>query len=215
LLLTPNSWGVRPLREFNGCHEPDSGRFCSDGVTRVGITTFRPGRSTRRTFAEMRRLERRLSELPGVTHLQVKPAVGAWNGGWEPAFAIAYVGNGAARRLLGKFREWHQQDAVLLMKSCRGPNCDASAEFTFDTPVGRQSMEAVSELLAAEGFGGWTWTKKRGQTHLRTVSVPKWGGERQSHIARARQLSEKLQAVMPHRLRVRPVKTEVIDGDDT
>ena len=225
--LTPNSWGTHTLREFNPCHEPGGtakgGQFCGKdrAVTRVGITTARtPGdpthfRPNRHVADEMRGLEASLKHLKGVRGVSVKPAVGQWAGGSEFSWAVSYIGNGEARKMLARLGKAWNQDAVLILRHPKpGETPDAATEISFDQPVGGAARTAVANLLDAAGFGGWTWYKRNGRTTLRVVSVPQWGGSPESH---RQGLQHVLKALADggrgHRVRTLKVKTEVYSRD--
>jgi len=180
--LIPDSYGV--LREFNQCHSPEDGKFCSgSGATRVGITSYRAGATNRATFDAMRAFEAKLTAIPGVRQVAVQPAQGAYHGGWEPSWSVQYRGNGEARRLLAATGQAHQQDAVLVMQGCRGNlGCNSiGTEFVFDKPVSLARREGLAKLFGAHGLGGWTWYKSGGKTTLRMVAVPHWGGTVAGH----------------------------------
>ena len=116
-----------PLYEYNHCHNPDGaggGQFCST-VTRVGITSARPAgapdaRTSRTVYRDMHAVADQLRALPGVRRVSATPGVGAWQGGRESSWIVAYQGNGEARRLLARVGAQFNQDAVLLMHGCRG-----------------------------------------------------------------------------------------------
>lgn len=218
---TPDSWGSR-VREFNSCHQPAGssvgGQFC--GTTRVGITTARaPGDPLHRpniTVAEqMRNLEGNLKRLPGVRGVEVKPALGQWDGGAEFSFAVSYIGNGQARKLLAEVGKAWNQDAVLVLRTPkRGETADPAFEFLFDRAVEMDERRDLAPLMAKMGFGGWTWYKRNGKTVLRLACVPQWGGEAQKH----RMASMKLGSVFSragHAFRVRElkVKAEVMERE--
>lgn len=221
--LVPNSFGAR-LREFNSCHEPagkaTGGRFCSGEsreVTRVGITTARTKddathyRSNKSVAHEMRGLEGTLRRLPGVRAVSVKPALGQWAGGSEFSFAVSYIGNGEARKLLAQTGKAWNQDAVLILRRPKaGETPDGASEIMFDRPVGMAARTALADYMGSIGLGGWTWYKRNGQTTLRIVSVPQWGGSPEAHRTALDTLTGKLRSqglgVRERKLRV---KTEI------
>lgn len=207
------------LREYNTCHNPDDGRFCSTpgarSTTRVGITSSRSGKTPREVFRQMREFEGRLKALPGVTDISVRPGVGQWDGGWEPSWVVSYTGNGAARRLMAEVGKAYDQDAVLLMKPCRGPDCDSLADLTFARPVNKATMDALGPVMTEAGLGGWTWAREGGKTVLRTAAVPQWGTPRDAHLAAVRRLRGLLASRgFLTRQRLTSIKTEAIGRED-
>lgn len=233
-MLTPNSWGsTRRLREFNGCHEPGGtakgGQFCGKdrAVTRVGVTTARMAgdpqhRPNRHVAEEMRGLEVSLKHLPGVRAVSVKPALGQWAGGSEFSWAVSYIGNGEARKMLARLGKNWNQDAILILRRPKaGETPDAASELSFDRPIGLPARTALAEYMGSLGLGGWTWYKRNGRTTLRIVSVPQWGGTPEAHATALSTLMGKLKAQgLTHRERRLKVKTEVYsreggDGQQT
>lgn len=207
------------VQEFNHCHSPADGKFCSDGAGgvghRVGITSARPGQ-TGGVYAHMNEFTHDLRRVPGVSDVSVKPGIGAWGGGSEPSWIVSYVGNGAARKLLAKTAVRYDQDAVLLMGRCKGKRgCDPAVDLRFEKRVTEGQMTGINSLLGSAGFGGWTWGKVGGKTVLRVVSVPVWGGKADRHLKTMAQVAGELSAHgHPHSYRVRWVKTEVLDRDN-
>jgi hypothetical protein len=199
-----------PLHEFNACHEPagqpTGGQFCADTV-KVGITSARPKgdpdyRANKQVFADMRAFESRLKALPGVRAVSVKPGLGAWEGGNEATWAVSYRGNGEATKLLAETGKRYQQDAVLLLKGCTGPGCDAAVELVFDRGVSANVRDAIHDVLTSERspdgglvIGGWTWLKRNGRPVLRMVSVPDYGGDAARHTAATARISQTLQGL--------------------
>lgn len=208
------------LREFNRNHEPAGspagGRFAhKTSTTSVGITSARPGREARAVFENMRTFEGELKKVHGISHVSVKPGLGAWEGGSEPTWVVSYRGNGAARRLLARTAKTYDQDGVLLLKPCHGQSCDPSVELTFEQAVAGPVRAAVHATLAKHGMGGWTWFKQRGKTVLRMVSVPAWGSNRASHLMATRAISKRLsEAGLRHTMRVKPVRAEALGRDN-
>jgi|OpeIllAssembly_1097287.scaffolds.fasta_scaffold00231_7 hypothetical protein len=220
--LTPDSWGSRRLKEFNQCHEPGGrptgGRFCSREVTRVGITTARtPGdplhRPNRTVAEQMRTLEGNLKRLPGVRGVEVKPALGQWDGGSEFSFAVSYIGNGQARRMLAELGRAWNQDAVLLLRAPKkGETPDAAFEFIFERAVEMDERRGLAGVMGKMGFGGWTWYKRNGKTVLRLVSVPQWGGDNEKHRRASMRLGGVLsRAGHGYRVRELKIKAEVME----
>lgn len=212
--------GGRPLaifREFNTCHNPPGpggGRFCStkgEAPTAVGITSARPGKAPGDVSRQRREFTAALSALPGVSHVRVQPGIGQWDGGWEPSWVVSYYGNGAARRLLAQTAKAYDQDAVLVLKPCRGRDCDPVVDLTTTAKVSKRAMDALAPVLTAAGLGGWTWFRRDGVTHLRMASVPAWGGETQAHLNATRRVRRLLRAAgIRTKMRVRTVKAEAI-----
>lgn len=208
--------------EFNQCHEPAGspvgGRFAQRGRcgdTTVGITSARPEKGGRAVFDDMRGFEASLKAVKGVTNVKVSPGLGAWEGGSEPTWVVSYRGNGEARRLLARTGKQFNQDGVLLMKPCRGRGCDPAVELHFDRGVGGAARDAVHGILKTHGMGGWTWYKSGGQTVLRMVSVPAWGGDRAAHLAASRDISASLaRAGLTHKARLRGVRAEVLTREN-
>lgn len=211
--VVPSSFGV--LREFNRCHTPAGsgrgGQFCGD-TTMVGITSARPGRSNAEVFRTMREFEARL-KATGVANVRVQPGVGAWEGGAEGSWVVSYRGNGAATRLIAQTAKAFTQDAVLMMKGCRGRKCDPAVEMRFDRAVTPTQRLAVQQTLVAHGLGGWTWFKSGGKTVLRMVAVPAWGGSRRKHLIATRKISAVLSRKgFGHRTAVKGVTATVLDA---
>lgn len=219
--LTPDSWGSE-LREFNACHDPQSGRFTfkgqgdCEGGTGVGITSARPGKAPRQVFNQMRDFEGRLRGISSVTNVRVAPGLGAWEGGSEPTWVVSYRGNGEARKLLAETGAKYDQDAVLIMKrNCSGPACDPAVDFSFEGGVSLSAREAIHKILGSVGLGGWTWAKVGGKTTLRMVSVPDWGGDTVKHLEAVKAASEAIaKAGWRHRSKTRWVKTEVLTREN-
>jgi hypothetical protein len=215
-----NSEDASPLHEFNACHEPAGsgagGQFCS-GDIRVGMTSARggwTGRPPKQVFTEMRAFERELKGLKGVTHVEVKPGVGGWEGGSEPSWVVRYRGNGAAKRLVIKTAKQFDQDGILMLHPCRGEDCDPAVDLRFDRPIGKTARGMVESILVVEGMGGWTWLKSGGRSVLRMVSVPAWGGEAKKHLTASRRIMRHLrQAGLGVRPRLRKVRAEGIGRD--
>lgn len=217
------------VAESNPCHvpagRPDGGQFCSTSGSpsrqpiRVGITAARPpgdaAYKTNRQIAEqMRVLEANLRRLPGVRSVSVKPAIGQWAGGSEFSFAVSYIGNGEAIRLLARAGKAWNQDAVLVLRRPKaGETPDAAVELFFDK-AGSEIRKQVSQQLGDLGFAGWTWFKHRGKTVLRLVSVPQWGGDNALHRKRVVRLGNWLaQARIGYRLRELRVKADVMERE--
>jgi hypothetical protein len=230
--LTPNSWGS-PVREFNRNHEPagspKGGQFArattprtglSRDVVRVGVTSARtpgdPLHQTNRTVGiEMRALEKGLKHLKGVRGVSVKPALGQWDGGSEFSWAVSYIGNGEARKMLARLGKHWNQDAVLILRHPRaGETADAATELSFDKPVGLPARNALAGYMGSLGLGGWTWYKRNGRTTLRIVSVPQWGGSNETHRTALSTLTQKLRSQgLDHRERQLRVKAEIYARD--
>lgn len=220
--LIVNARVIREARfhEFNSCHSPDDGKFCSGtnaATTRVGMTSARQGwtgRPARQVFTEMRAFERELRGIKGVTHVSVAPGVGGWDGGSEPSWVVSYRGNGEAKRLVLKTAKQFDQDGVLMLYPCRGANCDPAVDLRFDTPLGKSTRAIIESVLVGEGLGGWTWMKSKGHAVLRMVSVPAWGGDAQKHLASTRRVMRHLRkAGLGVKSRIRAVRAEGIGRD--
>jgi hypothetical protein len=213
---------IVPIHEYNHCHDPQTGQFCSD-TTRVGITSARgpnelgqrklDQRSNATVFQQMRQFEAQLRALPGVSRVTVQPGLGAWGTGAEPTWIVGYRGNGAARRLLAQTGKAYNQDAVLLLKGCRGPACSPVAEIRFDTPLSQARRQALDGVLAGEGFGGWTWGKRNGRMFLRVAHVPPWSDKTpEEHVAAMQRVATGLSAQrVGHQLQVRKAQVEILD----
>lgn len=227
-----------PLYEYNHCHSPEDGKFCSTGgvkatrgimrqTTRVGITSQRPEgapghKSNRDVFQkDMEGFRQQLSALPGVSGVSVKPGVGAWQGGSEPTWVVAYRGNGEATKLLAKTGKQFEQDAVLVMRGCRGKDCSPAVELVFEKGISGTVRDAIHGVLGsykrADGsqiIGGWTWLKRNGKTVLRMVAVPQLGGEATEHVNTTREISTQLAALgLTHGYRQKPVRIEVMERE--
>ena len=217
--VTPNSHGT--IQEFNACHTKHSGEFCSgSALTRVGITSQRPvgaegHKSNRQVFHQMREFEGTLKALPGVTNVRVQPGLGSWEGGSEASWVVSYRGNGAATKLLARTAQTFDQDAVLMMKGCRGRRCDPAVDLRFDRAVTIPQRNAIQQILVANGMGGWSWLKSEGKTVLRMVSVPAWGGNSRKHIRGTRNISAGLSKLgLTHRVRIKSVRATVLDASN-
>lgn len=222
LIPHSNSEDNAPLVEFNACHSPKDGKFCSGpdskaATTRIGMTSARQGwtgRPAKQVFTEMRAFERDLKGIKGVTNVSVVPGVGGWEGGSEPSWVVSYRGNGEAKRLVLKTAKQFDQDGILMLHPCRGANCDPAVDLRFDKPVGKTGRTLIESVLVGEGLGGWTWLKSGGRSVLRLVSVPAWGGETQKHLASTRRVMRHLRrAGLGVRSRIRAVKAEGIGRD--
>lgn len=195
--ITPNSLGGE-LREFNPNHFPGGsakgGQFAPKSTT-VGITSARPGKTNREVFQQMQTFEKGLKAIKTVSNVKVQPGVGAWQGGREATWVVSYHGNGAATKLLAKTGKQYDQDAVLVLKGgAGGKGASPLVEYRFKTPVSSSQMDGVGSILAGHGLGGWTWFKSGGQTVLRAVAVPQWGGNSKAHLEAAKEVSVVLKA---------------------
>jgi hypothetical protein len=180
----------------------------------VGITSARTPsdpehyRPNKQVAAEMRALEGTLKGLPGVRAVDVKPALGQWADGAEFSWAVSYVGNGEARKVLAKEGKTWNQDAVLILRRPKpGETPDGATELSFDRPVGMATRTALAAYMGSLGLGGWTWYKRNGRTTLRIVSVPQWGGTPEAHKAAMATLAGKLRA-QGLGIRERPLKVK-------
>lgn len=210
------------LQEFNRCHSPQDGRFCSGvgGTTRVGITSARGiedipyHRTNRQVFQEMHVVAQALRKLPGVSGVSVNPALGGWVGGSEPSWAVQYIGNGEAKTLMAQVGERWNQDAVLLTHSCRGSNCERMREYSFDGPISLKQRLRLSKTFGKLGMGGWTWLKRNGRTTLRLIEVPDFGTSPEQFtkvLSRMDRLLARLK-VTP-RVRTKRVRSEALWND--
>lgn len=205
----------------------DKGRWTDTGGggtgsddTTVGITSARPEgdpghTSNEQVFERMRQFEGNLRMLPRVENVRVQPGVGAWQGGSEPTWVVSYKGNGEAAKLIAQTAKQYNQDAVLIIKGGGGEGgASVASEFEFDRGLSRTARDAVHDVLAAEGLGGWTWFKRGGKTVLRAVAVPQWGGDPTAHHAASQRISEGLAKVgYTHRLLEKPVAVTVLERD--
>lgn len=222
MILNPDSNGEdnAPLVEFNPCHGPDDGRFCSTGVTRVGITSYRAiDKPDHRPVGEtvgpdFERFATALRAIPTISHVSVKRGTGAWKGAWEPTWIVGYRGNGEARRLLAETAKRYNQDSVLLMhRSARAK--DPAVELQFSQKVSHAERDAINELLAAEKIGAWTWGRRGINTVLRSVAVPDWGGKADKHLLAMGRVSRAIDDLgYAHQRRVKHVETETWNRDD-
>lgn len=163
------------LREFNQCHDPATGRFCS--TTFAGLTSARtdvPSRTGRVVLGDnLNQFRTQLQSLPGVSNVSVQRARGAWKGGREPSWLVSYSGNGAARRLLAQTGKQYNQDAVLMYTACKSGNCTPITDWQFSrVPVKVRTV--IEHALGELGFGGWTWVKRGGSVTLRIAHIPQW-----------------------------------------
>lgn len=215
-----------PLHEYNDCHNPagspTGGQFCSDSVT-VGITSARyhddPGyKPNKAVFEDMRAFEAQLTALPGVRAVSVKPGLGVWEGGNEATWAVSYRGNGEALRLLAKTGKQYNQEAVLMLKGCRGANCDQAVELTFDRGIPANVRDAIHDVISdyrtPDGgliVGGWTWHKRGGKMVLRMVNIPEFGQDAARHLETTAKISRDLQAAgLVHRRAAHPVQVTLM-----
>ncbi len=189
-----------PLSEFNSCHSPADGKFCSTGSAaqrqhRVGITSATKDVTDPGVIKHhMEGFARALKKLPGVSRPLVQFGEGGYKGGSEPTWVVSYRGNGEARRLIAQTAKYHNQEAVLLMSGCRSAaRCQPMVELTFDRPLQKAKQGLIETSLADTGFGGWTWFRNgSGKTVLRVTSVPQWGGDRHEHLGSTQRLSRAL-----------------------
>lgn len=232
MILIPNSNSEdnRPLVEFNPCHGPNDGRFCSDATTRVGLTSYQTGkgrddpkyRSVNKVLgADMREFATKLQAIPSVTNVTVQNGTGAFKAGWEPTWIIGYKGNGEARRLVAATAKQYDQQAVLFMHRVRrseqdaDPQGDPAVELHFRGEVNHPERKRISDVLRDAGLGGWTWGKRGGSTVLRAVSVPDWDSTTDDHLQKMRAVSATLRTKgYKHKARVKHVETEVIGPGD-
>jgi hypothetical protein len=218
------------LAEFNHNHYPSGpkgGQFApstGDGPEHiVGVTSarrqaedpehYRPNKDVQK---EMHKLADDLRGLPGVSRVDVRPALGQWNGGSEFSWAVSYDGNGAARRRLAKVGKDWNQDSVLMVTKSGSTKHDLIWELEFPhVPVSVRN--SASADMEAAGLGGWTWFKRNGHTVLRAMSVPAWGGNNlkqlhaQSVIRRVMARQYGLHAIT-HR-RIRGYRAEVFERE--
>lgn len=182
--------------EHNPYHGPD-GRFTSKAGARgatagpanmVGITSVRPEATDPEHYApnatvaqEMRRMERELKGISGVTRVKVQPALGQWGDGDEFSWSVSYDGNGEATRLMAAVGKRWNQDGVLLIKRAKpGEPQDSMWEMEFPA-VDLKTRRALAPVMSKH-LSGWTWFKRGGKTVLRSVAVPSWGGQSRPHI---------------------------------
>lgn len=180
-------------------------------VVDVGITSSRPGRPSAQVYEDMKGFSAALAKAPGVEAADVKPGIGAFQGGSEPTWVTHYVEKtpGAADKLLAETAQKYDQDAVLVTR--RGGK-DVETNLIFPGALNRAQREAIGELLIARGIGGWTWYRAGRQTVLRAVSVPQWGGEAAAHEAAVRAVSAELKKTgLGHELTVNRVTADVME----
>lgn len=208
------------LREWQEEDHPRAPAGSSDGgqFTVAGVTSQRPERSDPKTvFADMANFRDRLSEIPTVSRVSVKPGVGAWQGGREATWVVSYRGNGQANKLLAETGKRYDQDAVLIMRAAKRGDPDAApmAEYTFEHGIGTRQRDAIGEVLAEHGIGGWTWLKSPGgRTMLRAACVPQWGGDREVHLAATKAISARLSALgAAHAYSTHQMHVEVLERD--
>ena len=189
--------------------------------TTVGITSARPAGgggdvASRDVFTRMQEFGGRLQQIKSVRDAEVKPALGAWKGGSEPAWSVSYKGDGEARKLAAEYGQRYNQDAVLISApATRGSRNGVTMKLSFDRGVGRQQREQIGEVAAANGMGGWTWQKDRGQTVLKLTSVQQWGGDAKAHTKSTAVVSRALSKLgHTHSVSSQNVKTEVLDGSN-
>lgn len=219
--LFPDSYALLPWEMVLKWDESQHPRNEDGEFTRVAMTSQRtegdPGHQTNKdVFQHMREFHTALQALPGVSHVSVKPSVGGWDGGSEAMWQIYYKGNGEAAKLIARTAKQFNQDAVLILKKCKGDGCQPAVELSFDKGVSPRVRDRVHALLVTHGIGGWTWMKRDGKTLLRMVSVPQWGGEAEAHQKATTEVSQALRADgLPNHRRVRKVRVEVLqrEGD--
>lgn len=163
----------------------------SDRKTRVGITSARPGRPSEQVYADMRDFEGRLRQIESVAGVSVKPGVGGWEGGEEPTWVVEYEGNGEALRLLAETGKQFNQDAVLIMTPPGDEGGQPVIDWHFGEAISEGERDAIQDLLVDSGIGGWTWYRDTGgQSVLRAVAVPQWGGSAGAHLKAADLVSD-------------------------
>ena len=194
-------------------------------TTRVGITSFRPNEgdggdfTNRTTFERMNEYRDRLEEIEGVTGVQVRPAVGAWEGAWEPSWAVSYRGNGEARRLAAEFGQLYNQDAVLMMQeSNRKDRNGVTIRVTFDGAVSSAERATIAEA-GAKAFGedgGWTWSKREGNTQLTMTSVESFNVSIPQHRTMVNELLTDLRVTTQLEFEEEEydVKVEILNADN-
>lgn len=201
------------LREFNPNHDR-LGRFAHAGATQVGLTSAKPGHTAEEAvFTEMAGFAQQLRGLHGVSQVHVSAGQGVYQGASEPTWVIAYRGNGEARRLVARTAKAYGQESALILKPCKGQNCQPSVELSFHRPLSQLGQRDVHDAMVKQGISGGTWVRNRGLPRLRMVSVPQWGGERLAHLNSTRALSQALAAAgYSHSRRVRGKSVEVLDA---
>lgn len=167
------------------------GAGSTGGKKQVGITSNRPGMPPEEVFEDMREFEGKLREIEGVRNVSVKPGVGGWEGGEEPTWVVQFEGDGEALKLIAETGKQHNQDAVLIMESPGEGNRQPVVDWEFNEPITPDERDAIQETLVDSGIGGWTWFRSpSGQTVLRAVAVPQWGGDANEHLRSADLVSD-------------------------
>jgi hypothetical protein len=140
----------------------------------IGITSAREGRPLSQIKKEMGQFREALGAT-SVENLSVELGTGAWEGGSEPTWVTRYRGNGAATKVLAATGKKHNQDAVLVMRRTRaGEEGQPLSEFLFKQELDTTQFQAIGDVLAANGFGGWTWGRRGGKTLLQIAHIPEW-----------------------------------------
>jgi len=243
----PESWGtvLREFNKCHNPKGENGGQFCSDpssaslpagpDATRVGITSFRqphePGPGDKQYRQAYRRVDEfvaRLGAIPTVSHVRATRARGQWGADEvkadgtverkrEPSWAVSYVGNGEARRLLAQYGKDFNQDAVLIMKVPRPgeEGNDILTEFYLPKVSLEDRADLTTFMTEVLGLKGWTWIRQPGGSQvLRVASVEAW---REHDLDRHKELMRSLRAYLKRtelgiQSRQRPIMTEVI-GD--
>lgn len=163
----------------------------SQRKTQVGITSARPGRPSEQVYSDMRDFEGRLRQIESISGVSVTPGIGGWEGGEEPTWVVEYEGNGQALRLLAETAKEFNQDAVLIMKAPADGGGQPVIDWHFGDAISEAERDGIQDVLVEAGIGGWTWYRDRsGQSVLRAVAVPQWGGSAGKHLAAADLVSE-------------------------
>ena len=164
------------------------------GKKHVGLTSARPGREAPEIIKEdMREFEEALRDINGVSNVTVEFGEGGWEGGSEPTWVISFDGNGDALSLIAGTGKKFNQDGVLLYESCN-TGCSPVVNWTFGDSISLSERDAIEDILVERGIGGWTWYNDSGQTALRAISVPQWGGDSDTHLSAAELISESFSA---------------------
>lgn len=193
----------------------------SSETTHVGITSSRGPddpthgtHSNKTTFAAMREFTSQLQQVSGVRNVKVEPGHGVYHGDYEPTWVVSYTGNGAAERLLASTGQHHNQDSVLFMRAPKNDGTDMPlAEWRFAHGVDKSRRDKIAAVMTQHGIDGGTWYREGKYTVLRSVAVPEWGADADSHTTNSHALSAAMRAIAPHSLRIRPVSVKLLSRD--
>lgn len=181
--------------EVGGSAASGGGPEAADRETRVGVTSYKEGRSPREVFAEGREFAQNLSAIPGVRDAQFRPGLGIYEGAEEPTWIVSYHGNGEAARLIAQTAQAANQNTVLMMFPAKEGDSQPVTDIVFDETMYPADRKAVIEAMAEAGIEDATWGKNAaGEAFLRVAAVPDWGFEAASQQAAVSTLAEALTA---------------------